>query len=61
MTEKKKTGFFRGIRNEFKKVTWPTKNEIVKSTVVVVAALIAMSILVKLLDTIFKFILSFTV
>ncbi|WP_297376430.1 preprotein translocase subunit SecE [uncultured Helcococcus sp.] len=61
MTEKKKTGFFRGIRNEFKKITWPTKNEIFKSTVVVVAALIGMSILVKLLDTIFRFILSFTV
>lgn len=61
MTEKKKIGFFRGIRNEFKKITWPTKNEIFKSTVVVVAALIGMSILVKLLDTIFRFILSFTV
>lgn len=61
MTEKKKTGFFRGIRNEFKKITWPTKNEVFKSTLVVVAALIGMSILVKLLDTIFRFILSFTV
>lgn len=61
MTEKKKTGFFRGIRNEFKKITWPTKNEVFKSTLVVVAALIGMSILVKLLDTIFQFILSFTV
>lgn len=61
MTEKKKTGFFKGIRNEFKKITWPTKNEIFKSTIVVVAALIGMSILVKLLDTIFRFILSFTV
>lgn len=61
MTEKKKTGFFRGIRNEFKKITWPTKNEVFKSTLVVIAALIGMSILVKLLDTIFRFILSFTV
>ncbi|WP_103981514.1 preprotein translocase subunit SecE [Helcococcus massiliensis] len=61
MTEKKKTGFFRGIRNEFKKITWPTKNEVFKSTLVVIAALIGMSILVKLLDTIFQFILSFTV
>lgn len=61
MTEKKKTGFFKGIKNEFKKITWPTKNEVFKSTLVVIAALIGMSILVKLLDTIFRFVLSFTV
>lgn len=61
MTEKKKTGFFKGIKNEFKKITWPTKNEVFKSTLVVISALIGMSILVKLLDTIFRFVLSFTV
>lgn len=61
MTEKKKTGFFKGIKNEFKKITWPTKNEVFKSTLVVIVALIGMSILVKLLDTIFRFVLSFTV
>ena len=58
---KKKTGLFRGMRNEFRKITWPTKDEIIRSTIVVIAALIGVSIIVKLLDLLFQFLLSFTV
>ncbi len=51
MTErKKKQGFFKGIKNEFRKITWPTKKEVVKSTAVVLVSLITVSALIKLID-----------
>lgn len=60
-TEKKKTGLVKGMNRELKKVVWPKKDEIIKSTLVVVSALIAVSIITKLLDLLFNFILSFTI
>lgn len=51
MTErKKKQGFFKGIKNEFRKITWPTKKEVVNSTAVVLVSLITVSALIKLID-----------
>ena len=47
--KKSKRSFFKGIRSEFKKITWPTKDDVLKQTLVVtvitvvVAALIAAS------------------
>lgn len=61
MSSEKKPGFLRGIKKEFGKVTWPTKNETLRTTVVVIAAIIGVSVLVKLIDLAFQFILSFTV
>lgn len=62
MSEKKaKTGFFKGIITEFKKVAWPSKNEIGKQTAAVVSTLIAISVIIKLIDLALRFLLSFTV
>jgi len=43
MTEKKKTGFFKGLRNEMKKIHWLTRKEAVQYTilVLVIAAIVA--------------------
>lgn len=60
-TERNKPGLIKGMRQEFKKITWPSKNEVIRSTTVVLGALVAISIIIKLLDLLFRFLLSFTV
>lgn len=62
MTENKKPqGFLKGIRQEFKKIVWPTKNETVNSAIVVFTSLIAVAIVIKLIDVVIKFLLSLVV
>ncbi len=60
MTEKKK-GFFKGIRQEFKKIIWPTKDETVNSALVVFASIIAVSVVIKIIDEILRFLLNLVV
>lgn len=52
MTEKKKTGFWKGIRTEFKKISWPTKKEVWNSTLAVGVSVILISLIVWLIDQI---------
>ena len=56
----KKDGFFRRIVNffkatksEFKKVTWPTKKQLLNNTTVVIAALVLIGLVIFGLDTLF--------
>ncbi len=49
---KKKPSFFKGVRKEFKKVTWPSKDLVAKQTTVVVAITVVLGILIALLDSI---------
>jgi preprotein translocase subunit SecE len=44
------TGFFRSSYQEFKKVKWPTRKEMVKYTTVVVAAVVILTIFFFLVD-----------
>lgn len=60
-TENKKSGFLKGIRNEFGKITWPKVKEVLNSTAVVLVFIAVFSIITKLLDLLFGFLLSFTV
>ena len=45
--------FLREVRGELKKVAWPTKAEVVTSTIVVLMAVIAMTLLIFGLDYVF--------
>jgi preprotein translocase subunit SecE len=45
--------FLREVRGELKKVAWPTKAEVVTSTVVVLMAVIVMTLLIFGLDYVF--------
>ncbi len=50
-TEKtKKPGFFKGVKSEFKKVTWPDKKSLLKQTVAVVSVTIVLGILIAVFD-----------
>lgn len=53
--------FLKGVRSEFKKIIWPTKQEAIKYTVIVIIACIIVSIIVYLLDLVFANLLSLIV
>ena len=62
MTEKKaKKSFLKGIKQEFKRVVWPTKKETIDATVLVIAAIVAFSVLIKVIDVVIRFLLSLAI
>ena len=48
--KKKKTGFLHNVRLEMKRVTWPTKQDVLRWSVVVVCALLFFGVCVAVLD-----------
>ena len=51
---KQKTGFFKGVKNEFKKITWPTRNQLVKETIAVSVVTILLGAIIKLVDMVMQ-------
>ena len=57
-TEKKakpKNQFFKGVKAEFKKISWPDKTTLLKQSVVVVTISIVLGLLITLMDTIIQY------
>lgn len=50
--KKRRFGFFKDVRTELKRVTWPTKQDVLHWSVVVVAALVFFGVFVGLLDNV---------
>ena len=46
----KKPGFFKGVKAEFKKITWPDKNSTFKQSIAVVSISIVTGLLIAILD-----------
>ena len=46
--------FFKDVKSELKRVTWPTKNQADKNTVVVLLFLIVIGLFVFLIDLLFQ-------
>ena len=46
--------FFKDVKAELKKVTWPTKKQAVKNTIVVLIFLIVIGLFVFLIDWLFQ-------
>jgi preprotein translocase subunit SecE len=55
---KKLGNFFRDVRSELKKVTWPSKNEVVSTTIVVIAATIFFGFYLFFMDVIFSWVIT---
>nr|MBQ6241678.1 preprotein translocase subunit SecE [Lachnospiraceae bacterium] len=53
--EPKKTGFFKGVKAEFKKIIWPTKATVAKETSAVVFFGVALGVLIAVIDAVIKF------
>ena len=57
---KKKSGnkivrFFKELKSELKKVVWPSKGQVIKNTLIVIAAVIIIGIVIWVLDLVFGF------
>ena len=50
--KKRRFGFLKDVRAEMKRVTWPTKQDVLRWSVVVVAALLFFGVYVALLDNV---------
>ncbi|MFA5143826.1 MAG: preprotein translocase subunit SecE [Candidatus Omnitrophota bacterium] len=46
----KVTGFFKDIKLEMSKVSWPTKDELIGSTIVVIVSLAVLSLFIGICD-----------
>jgi preprotein translocase subunit SecE len=55
---KKLGNFIRDVRSELKKVTWPSKNEVVSTTIVVIAATIFFGFYLFFMDVIFSWVIT---
>ena len=51
----RKTGFFKSVKGEFKKVIWPNKATVAKETGAVVFFGVALGVLIAIIDAIVKF------
>jgi preprotein translocase subunit SecE len=49
-------GFFRDVRAEVRKVTWPTMDELRKATLVIVIFVSILGIVIGLMDATFQFV-----
>ncbi len=60
MAEKKENAFvkyFKGVKSELKKVTWPSFNQIVKNTWTVIVSVIIVGLFIFVLDSAFGYVL----
>lgn len=54
-----KTSFFKGVKAEYKKIAWPTKDTLIKETVSVVCVSAVLAVLIALFDTIIQYGINF--
>lgn len=52
-------GFFKGVKTEFKKISWPDKTTLLKQSVVVVAVSVVLGLIITFLDTVIQYGVSF--
>ncbi|MBP3448459.1 MAG: preprotein translocase subunit SecE [Clostridia bacterium] len=61
MAEKKENAivkYFKGIKSEFKKITWPSFKQIVNNTSTVIISVVLVGLFIFVLDTVFGAILN---
>ena len=51
----KKNSFFKGVKAEFKKISWPDKTKLLKQSVAVVSISVVLGLLISVLDTIIQY------
>lgn len=48
-------GFIKASKNEIKRITWPGKDKVIRSSTIVIASLIIISGVIWLIDSLFNF------
>ncbi|MDO5146867.1 MAG: preprotein translocase subunit SecE [Eubacteriales bacterium] len=62
--ETKKTGikgWFRGLQSEFKKISWPNKDTLVRETVTVAVVSVILGIIIATLDMVLQYGINFLI
>ena len=54
-TKQNRPGFFKGVKTEFKKITWPDKKATLKQSIAVVAISVVLGVIIALLDYVIKY------
>ncbi len=49
--KKERSGFFKNLKAEFKKIIWPEKRDVAKQTLLIIVVTVILGVLIKLLDT----------
>ena len=57
--QKKKSGskivrFFKEVKSEMKKVVWPTRKQVIKNTLIVIASVVLIGVVIWVLDMVFS-------
>ena len=52
---KAQTGFFKGVKAEFKKISWPDRQTTLKQSIVVVAISVVVGLIIAALDVIIQY------
>ena len=52
--ETKKTSFFKGVKAEFKKISWPNKSTLEKQTAVVIVVSVLLGVMITVIDLIVR-------
>ena len=50
-TKKATQSFWKGLKAEFKKIVWPTRESVAKQTLLIVVVTIILGVVIKFLDT----------
>lgn len=51
------TTYFKGVRTEWGKISWPQREQIIAETIIVLVVVAAFTLLVFLMDIVFKWVL----
>ncbi len=57
----KKASFFKGLKAEFKKITWPNKQSLAKQTVATLIISVFLGVVIKIIDWIIQYGVEFIV
>lgn len=58
-TKGNKPSFFKGVKAELKKISWPDKQSLIKQTVAVSAISVVLGLIITLIDTIYQYGINF--
>ncbi|MCD8131820.1 MAG: preprotein translocase subunit SecE [Lachnospiraceae bacterium] len=59
--KKPKNSFFKGVKAELKKITWPDRNTIVKQSAAVISISVVVGVIIAVLDMIIQYGISFII
>jgi len=45
------TSFWKSVKAEFKKIVWPSRNDVIKQTVLIIVVTVILGVIIKFLDT----------